>query len=110
MSNLAALVVTVSFHECVFALKQGNPVLAVDAAENRFHHKNGQSKIKCLMDEFELTASNYLNCLRGNFDKKTFIDKVMQSSNLKYKRHVDKSNLLGLKYIDALDKVANIME
>lgn len=48
------LVITVSFHESIFAVKHAVPVLAVDAEEYRIDLKSGLSKTFCLMQEIGL--------------------------------------------------------
>lgn len=105
MSNIVDLVVTVSFHESVFALKQGNAVLAVDAAPNRFHPSNGASKTKCLMSEFGLTETNHYNFLMMPFDERIFSEKVEACCSRDYRPCVELANTKSLDHWDMLGRI-----
>lgn len=105
MSNQVDLVVTVSFHESIFAIKQGNPVLVIDAKRNRFHSETGMSKTRCLMRDLGLEASNYLNPFMENFDSAIIEAKVEASMAQDYslaKLHADQ---MGEDYVASLRKL-----
>ena len=61
MSTAADIIVTMSFHESIFATKCGRPVIAIDTQSNRVCGDTGESKTKCLMQDLGLLNSNYLN-------------------------------------------------
>ena len=56
-----ALHVTTSYHETIFALKQGTPVFTVEGAEHRFDPVSKSSKIVSLWRKLGRLDSNYLN-------------------------------------------------
>jgi hypothetical protein len=52
---------TVSFHDSVFCLKQGTPVVAIDVSAERIDVQTNRSKTRHLMAQFGLQASNHVN-------------------------------------------------
>lgn len=61
MSTCVDLVVTMSFHESIFATKYARPVLAIDVQANRFDASTFDSKLVCLMEDLGLQATHHLN-------------------------------------------------
>ena len=107
MSNQVDLVVTVSFHECIFAIKQGNPVLVIDAKRNRFNSETGMSKTRCLMRDLGLEASNHLNPFIEKFDSAVIEAKVEASMAQDYYSAKFRADQMGEDYIASLGKIAN---
>lgn len=58
------LMVTSSFHEAVFSLKNGIPVFAIDSPQNRINPVTGLSKTSCLFESIGMTGC-YINPFKG---------------------------------------------
>ena len=108
MSTTADLLVTMSFHESIFAIKHARPVVAIDTQPNRFDPKTHESKTRCLMEDFGLAATNHLNLhASGNFSTslEQRIEAAMEIDYGKvYRRHQD----FKQQYAEALLAVKNL--
>lgn len=62
----ADLVLTGSFHESIFAMKFGTPVVAMDSGNNRVNHQTGLSKTFCLMEEMGIPGHHINAFTHGN--------------------------------------------
>ena len=110
MSSAVDIVVTVSFHESIFAMKQGRPVLAVDLMQNRFDPDTYLSKTKCLMKEFGLDKTNHFNPFECNDGSDNIASKIESALNIPVDETIKKCNELKKEYTLKLDHLASRFE
>ena len=109
MSAVVDIVVTVSFHESIFALKQGRPVLAADVNRNRVDKASGLSKIRCLMEEFKLEESNLVNVFSSENLVKIVEGKIESALRMPSENTMAKCEQFKRRYFEILDELAAIL-
>ncbi len=70
------IVISSSFHECLFALKNGVFTIGIDFEQHRVEQDTGQSKIRDLFEQLSI-QQNYLNAVGTNRDIVSFLDKLL---------------------------------
>jgi hypothetical protein len=68
------LMLTSSFHETIFSLKTGVPVVAFDSSATRFHRVTGLSKARCLLEAMDMTRFHVNPFIDGSVP--TALDKI----------------------------------
>ena len=110
MSTSVDLVVTMSFHESLFAVKHARPVIAIDTQPNRYNPQTGASKTRNLMDDLGLRETNHLNLnLTENFEQR-LEDSIKVALSTDYNPAKHQHERARNQYQSALDTIAQLIK
>ncbi len=105
MYRLFSLVITDRFHGTVFSLKHLKPVISIDWSAHRFD-KEGNSKLRFLLKEFDLDETNHFNIKGIERDIPGFLKKAIYAEEKfdreSVSRKLSDMRLCGKSYLEKI--------
>jgi len=104
------LVITGSFHESIFSLRNGIPAVGIDYFPHRVDPESGKSKINSLMKDYGLEKTHYFSGNQAEDCQLLF--KRIQEAKARFnaERATALSNRFGDNFRNAVNAIAEILE